>query len=109
MASAWVGLPQVSQVVASGNVALWLAEFGVVGTGFGVGAPSREGSQLESCPVAAKSSVVRQARPQSDRSRLRGILHRPSARQAPETGYLEPQALTWIPDKSNQTTAPADT
>jgi hypothetical protein len=32
MASAWVRLPQVGRVVASGNVALWLAESGVFGT-----------------------------------------------------------------------------
>jgi hypothetical protein len=38
-ASACVRLPQVSLVEASGNVELWLVESGVVGFGFGAGAP----------------------------------------------------------------------
>jgi hypothetical protein len=39
MASAQVRLPQVSQVEASGDVALWLAESEVVAAWFGAGSP----------------------------------------------------------------------
>ena len=45
----------------------------------------------------------------ADRSRPRGILRRPALGKHPKRATWNPQALAWIPDKSNQTTAPGGT
>jgi hypothetical protein len=39
MASVQVRFPQINEDLASGDVALWLAESGAVGTWFGTGSP----------------------------------------------------------------------
>jgi hypothetical protein len=52
-ASRWVRLPQVNGIVASGDVALWLAESGGVGTCFGTGSPGllHEGGLVMAIPI----------------------------------------------------------
>jgi hypothetical protein len=57
-------------------------------------------------PATAKGVPAGRALHRADRSRLRGILHRPSARKPPETGHLGPAGAYLDPGQEQPDDSP---